>query len=759
MLRTFEAGANVSDVAWSPDGDLLAIGACWGGGVQIYSVATGERVVTREEPDQSRVRVSWRPDGRQLAVNTSGHWYILGRPDWNIVLEHAHPFAGTSDSTGGDIAWNEAGTQLAFSEGTTVIIWDPLDDRPITKLVGHVQPVGSVSWSRDGHRLLTADGRREIKIWNLQGFLQPPPIATGAAIELLCWEADSKHVVSVSKVDLATSIWNARDGRQVSTAQPTVEAAEKAVRKLSPDGRLVAISSPPEANGAITVREAVSGAVHSIWRSGDSYGPLDFAWSPDGLKLAITTVGDNDIRLDCWDANDEELVSRWTKTKCHPNDSDLYMPTWSSDASRVAVVGNGDRAEGGGQWWTSHVHVIDVASGKRAVKHALGNWMRLGGKISALEFSPDAHLIALGGSEGLIRVVDIDAQNEVMVCKAHEAPVTAIDWSPDESRLAAAAADGTVRLVDMNHGTELLMLQVPKDGTLLVKWSPDGKRLAAATDDGMIHIWDANRGYQFEEGGARYAELAWAYYGNYRTSIDASSHDAMRKALEIAPEYLDFRLLRGSAFARLGQFDEAAREFRSAQSQQFELGFQMADLRAYALLGARDQDAYRELVAEFANKSRAGHWGHWGGYRSEIAWLGVLLPGVVDSFPDELKSLAARRMGALDDESPQFDPDKSSARLLDAAMMYRLGNNQGAADKLMVLAANLTPLEEPGQRHYLALTHLLLAMARHELGHEFQAQRSLAKAIEIEETLSNLHWSARAEFDTLRREAESLIEP
>ena len=70
VLRTFQVGNNVSSVDWHPDGDLLAAGIGDGHGVYVWSVATGETVARREEDLNGHVFLSWRPDGRQLAVTT-----------------------------------------------------------------------------------------------------------------------------------------------------------------------------------------------------------------------------------------------------------------------------------------------------------------------------------------------------------------------------------------------------------------------------------------------------------------------------------------------------------------------------------------------------------------------------------------------------------------------------------------------------------------------------------------------------------------
>ena len=459
VVQTLEIGDNVSDVAWSPDGELLALGES----LQIWSVATGKRVALRKELDELCGRVSWRPDGRQLAVNTSGHWYILQRPDWDLVLEHNHSSIGTSDSAAGDIEWNPAGTQLAIAQDTVVTVWDPVLDQSITKLAGHTDLVKSVGWSPDGRRLVTTDSQCEIRNWDLDSPLQPPVISTGAPLQSLTWELDSNTLVSVDASNMTSSFWRVTDGAKIKE-MPT-HAVDHVVERggvLSPDRRLTAQWTRSDDRLAITVRDAKTGAVHSIWHSEESFEPLSFAWSQDGSKLAISTASGTEWRLEVWDSDHGRQISRWTRCKFDKGYNRLEIPTWSPDCTRVAVVGFGDLGDDGSRS-SSHVHIIDVASGRRVFKWGLGE-SRPGGWIKSLAWSADGHFLAFGTSEGLTSIIDPESETVAMSVKAGDSAISALDWSPDGQRLAVAAADGVVKVIESQNGNELLSLCVAGHG-------------------------------------------------------------------------------------------------------------------------------------------------------------------------------------------------------------------------------------------------------------------------------------------------------
>ena len=241
--------------------------------------------------------------------------------------------------------------------------------------------MNSISWSPDGRGLVSTDASREIRVWDLQSSSQPAAIATSGPLQRLSWQTDNKTLVAVANANLSSSHWNAMDGKQIKTFK-AAEVKEEEAGIMSPNRRLVARLSGAKEKRTITVRDTGTAAIQSIWRPDEPFAllafnwrphesQLNFSWSPDGSRLAIPFASDTDEGLEIWDAVLEKTISRWIRPQFTKQNWELHNPTWSPDGERVAIIGWGDVGDDGTARWSSHVHVIDVATGKRILKRLL----------------------------------------------------------------------------------------------------------------------------------------------------------------------------------------------------------------------------------------------------------------------------------------------------------------------------------------------------------------------------------------------------
>lgn len=122
--------------------------------------------------------------------------------------------------------------------------------------------------------------------------------------------------------------------------------------------------------------------------------------------------------------------------------------------------------------------------------------------IASLVISPDGRTIAYGTfADTLIRIVDVETQQEIRTLSGHTNVVTRLAFSPNGELLASTGTvnlgtpvDGTVRVWDVASGMQLASVATAPAGTSQLAFSPNGSMLAGASGGNPlnVHLWDAD---------------------------------------------------------------------------------------------------------------------------------------------------------------------------------------------------------------------------------------------------------------------------
>jgi small GTP-binding protein len=230
---------------------------------------------------------------------------------------------------------------------------------------------------------------------------------------------------------------------------------------------------------------------------------------PHGLELRFTANHQASIGRLSWSPNGQVLAAPASDTNIYLWDLDTEMPrelrghtgavfdvAWSPDGRTLASASADETVR---MWDVETEAAIFTLEGDRyRVEHdsetgeevaiLVGNEYA----VTSIAWSPREQVIAVGYSNGAIRLRSTTTAEIVKEFEGHEGAVNSVVWSPDGRTLASASADETIRVWDVESERLHFELARHSDEVLDLAWSPDGRLLAsvAGGQDPTIRIWN-----------------------------------------------------------------------------------------------------------------------------------------------------------------------------------------------------------------------------------------------------------------------------
>jgi WD40 repeat protein/class 3 adenylate cyclase/tRNA A-37 threonylcarbamoyl transferase component Bud32/energy-coupling factor transporter ATP-binding protein EcfA2 len=532
-----DAGVSQEAVAFSPDGETLAVGTVRGdnrASVHLIHVASrrSERIASWPSipagvgPPRF-TRMAFSPDGTRLAVAVATatpespvpvgqRLALLAMPGGRVVWQRDYPLRPLQQEV--SVAFTPGGTLVTSASQGDTYLWDTATGR-----IKRRYPIGGAfAVSPDGRSLAVAqnntnpsDPTSSLAVLDLRTGRHRalPPLPARAWIISVAFTPDGKRIVSAS-FEGTLRLWDPASGAIAETLAGHASGLNQAV---TPDGRTLLAES---ANGSVAAWDLSGGQ-----RLGKT-----FHWSSPELGCAITpcfvvnpqstlmATNQSDGKVVLIDLRTRRVVGRlppnggaaanalaffrdgrrlatgdatgrvaiWdVRARSVLKTARFEDPVWwvavSPDGKRLAAQTHAEGHPG------SRVEVRELASGRtlysKAVPHGPGG----------LYFSPDGHrLAALGCCErgSTIEVWDArSGRNEFRPRVAGDA--RAIAFSPDGRYLGAGTDDGRVVLWDAADGRQVgPAFQVAAGAVNPISFSPDGRLLAASSEDGTATLWD-----------------------------------------------------------------------------------------------------------------------------------------------------------------------------------------------------------------------------------------------------------------------------
>ena len=266
---------------------------------------------------------------------------------------------------------------------------------------------------------------------------------------------------------------------------------------------------------------------------------------------------------------------------------------------------------------------------------------------TALAFSPDERLLAVGDDDGRVFVFDVQSARRVRESRPVRGDVVGLEFSPDGRSLLVGSEDRRIVEIDARAGTVGRQQRTEKRVRSL-DLSPDGRLVVWAGDDGAIEVLNSRLMRQdvLESPNMFRRRLAFTAFGIQGTEVFAASSDDARSAFWVLGEEDPIRRDERdreeyTAFAKDGDGQLLALGVKS-------LRVGLARTSALGPVGGaggdvqdRDQDV-RDRVVERALGGGFGGRGFVSAIRSVriLDWNRGRIVREIESLPDDVRALA-----------------------------------------------------------------------------------------------------------------------
>lgn len=503
LVETFELTGPSRGVAWTPDGEKVAVGRNrYDAVVEIWHTASRSADHVRFGHGDGVRALAWSPSGTHLAgsVSDSGRVHI-----WSLGQENTPPreLDGAHKGVIDTLRWSSDERYIASAgDEDEVNVW-AVDEGIIAEVLAFegLRPLGATAWEPGRPHIAVAFGSIVVVFHVETGRVEAQFDSGTGGAHVLSWSPDGSYLAVAS--GRTTRLWHHADKAIVSTL-------------VGQTSNITAVSWLPD--NSLLVTADVRGELR-VWnpdvRHPGQPAVVDaLAWSPDGSTLAVVDNSSPPGELQFWRAGTR---TQTTEISLPRNASSI---AWAPDGSAVAVgeewhgvvriwdTQNGqDRGEISGldggvtaMVWSprSAVAVASRAGRIFAGRPGAGQaheMLSVADEISTVASSHDGDLLAVGSyRHGELQIFGPPGARRVHAVTTGLTAIRVARWAPGDPAVAVAGdAPGFVLCHAVTNVDGSSSIPIGEDQGRIedLSWSPCGGRIAAVTGHGNLVVYDA----------------------------------------------------------------------------------------------------------------------------------------------------------------------------------------------------------------------------------------------------------------------------
>ena len=281
----------ITSLAFSPDGKSVV--ACSQAGLHVYDFPTLSLQRTIEVSAHNIHDLAFSPDGDQVAVGggnpaTDGIIEIFSWPEGKsvrVLKEHRDSVTA--------VAWRDASSLASASLDRRIIVWDLPTGTAIEQLEGHSKGVSSLCFLSDKDILVSTGIDQSVRVWDLTSgvLIRSMNNHTLPVHDLALHPSDAGLPVIVSAGDDRTvRFWQPTIGRMVKFAR--LEEAPLATAWLNDGSKVVAVCTDGAVRFVDPDSVEVTGEIHALngWAYSLAVHPTDGSVVVGGQNAQVRRI-------------------------------------------------------------------------------------------------------------------------------------------------------------------------------------------------------------------------------------------------------------------------------------------------------------------------------------------------------------------------------------------------------------------------------------------------------------------------------------